>query len=107
MFLRDPRKEIVILNKVADIALCGEVVITPEIHRIGLERNGEATASRRFAPLYEMLTNAVSNSKVEERAKEICRGLVLKPEEFHTAYSLYNEINRKYPVYVEVSLRVP
>ena len=103
MFLRDPRKEIVILNKVAEIALCGEVVITPEIHRIGLERNGEATASRRIAMLYRMLMDAVWNSKVEKRAKEICADLILKPEEFHTAYSLYNEINRKYPVYVEAT----
>ncbi|KOC62505.1 Cleft lip and palate transmembrane protein 1-like protein [Habropoda laboriosa] len=34
MFLQDPSKKITLLNKVIDIAVCGNLVVTPEIHKV-------------------------------------------------------------------------
>ncbi|XP_076242647.1 rifampicin phosphotransferase-like isoform X2 [Calliopsis andreniformis] len=103
MFLRDPRKEIIILNKVVDLALCGNIIITPEIHRIALERNGEAGFHRRIFLIYNMLMEMIRNSSMEKIARETCQNLILNPEDFHTAYSLYNEINQKHPEYLKIT----
>ncbi|CAK9798813.1 Probable phosphoenolpyruvate synthase [Anthophora quadrimaculata] len=101
MFLREPTKKITLLNKVADIAVCGSVVITPEIHKIACERNGEATLWRRMFMIYKMVDDAVKNSRVEKAAKELKKNLILNAEDFHTAYSLYNEINQQFQNYLK------
>lgn len=103
--LRYPGKEVTITNKVCDIALCGRVVITPEMNGIAVERNGVASFARRIRTTYGMLMDTIKNASVEDTAREICQKLTLNPEGFHTAYSLYNRINQRYPEYLRVSCR--
>ncbi|XP_043262878.1 uncharacterized protein LOC122403425 isoform X1 [Colletes gigas] len=102
-FLEYPTKEISITHKMADIAVSGTVIITPEIHRIACERNSLATPRQQFTSLCRMIKEAMKNSAVEKAAKEIDQNFVLNTEHFHTAHSLYNEINDNFPVYLEVS----
>ncbi|CAL7941056.1 unnamed protein product [Xylocopa violacea] len=94
VFLLFPTKEITLRNKVFDVALCGNIVITPEINRIGCERNGETTPFIQMLVWYEMIKNATRKDEAEI-AKKNRQKLTLNAEDFHTAYSLYNEINQQ------------
>lgn len=91
------------MNKVTDIAVSGKVVITPEIHKIARERNLEAGELHNFIVLYRLIREVMYNTATEIAAKENDRNLVLDTENFNTTYSLYNEINQKFPGYLKVN----
>ncbi|XP_017878509.1 uncharacterized protein LOC108624053 isoform X2 [Ceratina calcarata] len=95
MFLPRPGKTVSLMNKISDIAVCGNVVITPEIHRIACERNGKATTFLELYGFYDMVKAAMKNSEIEETAKKCRESLVFNADDFHTAHSLYNEINQQ------------
>ncbi|KZC06953.1 putative phosphoenolpyruvate synthase [Dufourea novaeangliae] len=103
MFLAHPRKHITFLNKVIDVAVSGNVVLTPEIHKIALERNGEPSWSFQMFLMYSMLKDAVQCTAVEKAAKQNYQDLTLNAEDFHTACSLYNEINKRFTHYTKAS----
>ncbi|XP_076758037.1 rifampicin phosphotransferase-like [Xylocopa sonorina] len=101
MMLLHPNKEIVLMNKALDFALCGKVIITPEINRIACEKNGEATSFTRMKIWWEMIKNAMKKN-VTEIVKKNREKLTLNAEDFHNAYSLYNEINQQLEHYATV-----
>ncbi|XP_076222642.1 rifampicin phosphotransferase-like isoform X2 [Nomia melanderi] len=101
-FHRDVGKYISTLNKIADISFSGNVVVTPEIHKVALEKFGPATACRQLFQLYRMISDMFTVNIVEKTAKQVHQNFILNAENFHTTYSLYNEINNKYPVYAEL-----
>ncbi|XP_076168383.1 rifampicin phosphotransferase-like isoform X2 [Ptiloglossa arizonensis] len=103
-FLRHPNEKITLLNKVTDIAVSGKVVITPEIHKIARERNLEAGVLHNFIVLYRLIREVMYNTATEIAAKENDRNLVLDTENFNTTYSLYNEINQKFPGYLKATM---
>ncbi|XP_053982218.1 putative phosphoenolpyruvate synthase isoform X1 [Hylaeus volcanicus] len=103
VFLANPTNEITFMNKVVDIAVSGDVIVTPEIHRIAHERNGRASFFTQYAGLYKMLNEAITNSTVEKFAKETDRNFVLNVEDFHNALSLYNEINQRFFIFYKIS----
>lgn len=94
MFLRNPSKTITLLNKVTDIAICGAVLITPETLKVACDRNGISSRLDRILILCDMVKDAIKNSTKEKTAQKIRQNLNLNAEDFHTAYSLYNEINQ-------------
>ncbi|XP_043593465.1 putative phosphoenolpyruvate synthase [Bombus pyrosoma] len=94
MFLRNPSETITLLNKVADIAISGAVLVTPETLKVACDRNGVSSRLDRILLLCDMVKDAMKNSAKEKTAQKIRQNLNLNAEDFHTAYSLYNEINQ-------------
>nr|XP_033335148.1 putative phosphoenolpyruvate synthase [Megalopta genalis] len=102
LFVRQPDKEISLSNKVCDIALCGHIMITPEIHKVGLERNGLCSRYERCFWLWMLVKDILQNGSVEPVARQLERSITFNLENFYTAYSLYNEINKKISEYIEM-----
>lgn len=86
-----------------DFAISGNIIVTPEIHKIACERNGEPAPLVKYSIYYKLIKNAIKNSAVEKNAKKIRQNLTLNGEDFHTALSLYNEINQHYEEFMKVS----
>lgn len=104
MFLRNPSETITLLNKVADIAISGAVLVTPETLKVACNRNGVSSRLDRILLLCDMVKDAMKNSAKEKTAQKIRQNLNLNAEDFHTAYSLYNEINQHRNEYLTVGI---
>lgn len=104
VFLRNPSETITLLNKVSDIAISGAVLVTPETLKVACDRNGVSSRLDRMLLLYDMVKDAIKNSAKEKTAQEIRQNLNLNAEDFHTAYSLYNEINQHKDEYSMVGI---
>ncbi|XP_076291164.1 rifampicin phosphotransferase-like isoform X2 [Lasioglossum baleicum] len=104
MFVQKVGKNISLISKVADMAVSGHLVITPEIHKIGLERNGDISTYLRFRKLYDMFIEALKSDASAKAAIRIRESIVLNPEDFDTAYSLYNEISKHFSEYYDILL---
>lgn len=102
-FLQMVGPEITISNKVTDIAISGRSIITPEIHKTAMERNGSITFWKGLTALYGMLKSTWTNSAVEKRAIELHNKFVLNADKFDTASSLYAEISAKLEMLYDVS----
>ncbi|OAD52987.1 putative phosphoenolpyruvate synthase [Eufriesea mexicana] len=103
LFLRQHSKEITLSNKVTDLAISGSIILTPEIHKVICERNGEPVPLAKILVFYKLIKNAIMNSTVEKNAKKIRQNLTLNGEDFHSAHNLYNEINQRYEEYRNVA----
>lgn len=83
-------------NKMADIAICGRVVTTPEVHRIVLEKLGVASMKDKMRNISNMFKWVWTNERIVKEATKMYRKYELNANEFETARELYNVINKKY-----------
>lgn len=94
-------------NKMADIAVCGCVVTTPELHKTVVEKYGVASRWKQMYLTYDMIRLAWLNEKIVNEAAEILRKYKLNVDEFDTAHDLHNVLNEKYTELFMVSRVTP
>lgn len=94
--LRNVSKEITIANKVADIALCGRVIITPELHRIVVKKHGIASTWQQMYLIYDMIKTVWINEKTVKETVDMYHKYDLNVNGIDTARNLYNLLNKKY-----------
>ncbi|XP_078047506.1 rifampicin phosphotransferase-like isoform X2 [Augochlora pura] len=102
LFVNQPDKDITLINKVSDIALCGHVMITPEIYKVALERNGSCSTYKRYYTLCTLAKDILQNRCVDTTARQLDGSITFNLENIYTAYSLYNEIIKSLPKYMEM-----
>ncbi|XP_070162550.1 rifampicin phosphotransferase-like isoform X2 [Polyergus mexicanus] len=94
--LRDVDKEITIVNKMIDLALCGRVVMTPEIHQFAVEKYGVASRWRKMYLMYDMFKTTWMGDAIIKAATDVFNNCTLNANEFDTSRNLYSVINKKY-----------
>lgn len=83
-------------NKMADIAVCGRVITTPEVHKTAVEKLGVASMRQKLHEISHMFKWAWRNERIVKEATDTYRKYELNANEFETAQELYNVINKKY-----------
>ncbi|XP_014470247.1 PREDICTED: putative phosphoenolpyruvate synthase isoform X3 [Dinoponera quadriceps] len=95
-FLRNVGEKITMANKMADIAICGRVITTPEVHKIAVEKLGVASMKQKMSDISNMFKWAWINERIVKEATNVYRKYELNANEFETARELYSVINKKY-----------
>lgn len=90
-------------NKMADIAICGRVITTPEVHKTAVEKLGVASIKQKMYEIGNMFKWAWINERIVKEAADIYRRYELNAYECETAHELYNVINKKYAEIFSVS----
>ncbi|XP_070152033.1 rifampicin phosphotransferase-like, partial [Polyergus mexicanus] len=101
--LRDVDKEITIVNKMIDLALCGRVVMTPEIHQFAVEKYGVASRWRKMYLMYDMFKTAWMGDAIIKAATDVFNNCTLNANEFDTSRNLYSVINKKYKEFFRIA----
>nr|CAD7205683.1 unnamed protein product [Timema douglasi] len=57
-------------NKVMEMGIYGHLVITPEIHRLAIERNGTSNSLDQIKIMFKMLKNVAKQLYMVERGGE-------------------------------------
>ncbi|XP_077282563.1 rifampicin phosphotransferase-like isoform X1 [Temnothorax americanus] len=94
--LQDVSKEITMMNKMIDLAVCGRIVTSPEMHEAAIEKYGIVSKWRSIYMLYEMLKSAWANEATVQRTIDIFNTYALDANEFDTPHDLYSTLNKKY-----------
>ncbi|XP_012537594.1 prodigiosin synthesizing transferase PigC isoform X1 [Monomorium pharaonis] len=94
--LQDVDREITMTNKMIDLAICGRVVITPQIHEAAIKKYGIVSKWRRIYMLYDMIKSAWMNDAMVKKAIDTFHKYTLDANEFDTPHELYNTLNKKY-----------
>ncbi|XP_066587507.1 rifampicin phosphotransferase-like isoform X2 [Prorops nasuta] len=92
--LRKPTKTITLSNKVVDIAVCGHIVLTPEIHQIAVERNGILSGREAFKLFIKSICDSWNNTSMLQKAYEFHRNFVLNVDECTSTHAIYENINK-------------
>lgn len=93
-------------NKMVDLALCGRVVITPEVHEAAIEKYGIASKWRKMYMAYDTLRSMWTNEATVKRTIDIFNNYILNANEFNTSHDLYGILNKKYGEIFLVSYRI-
>lgn len=104
--LQDVDQEITIANKMVDIAICGRVVTTSEIHRLAIKKYGIVSGWRKMYLLYDMFKAGWMSDAIVRAATDMSNKFILNANEFDTPRNLYNVINKKYKEIYLVSYRI-
>lgn len=104
--MRDVDKEITISNKMTDLAICGRVVMTPEIYQCAVEKYGIASRWRKIYLMYDMFKTAWMGDAIVKAATDAFNKCILNANEFDTSRNLYSIINKKYKELFRVSYRI-
>lgn len=83
-------------NKMIDLAVCGRVVTTPEIHEAAIEKYGIASKRRNMYTTYDMLKSMWTNEATVKRTIDISNNYTLNANEFDTSHDLYGVLDKKY-----------
>lgn len=83
-------------NKMSDLALCGRVVTTPEVHEAAIEKYGIVSKWRGMYLMYDMLKLMWTNEATVKRAIDIFHNYTLNANKFDTSHDLYSTLNKKY-----------
>lgn len=94
-------------NKMIDLAICGRVVTTPEIHEAAIEKYGIVSKWRSMYMLYDTLKSAWANDATVETTIDIFKNYALNANEFDTPHDLYSTLNTKYGEIFLVSYHTP
>lgn len=94
--LQDVSKEITMANKMIDLAICGRVVTTPEMHEAAKEKYGIVSKGRSIYMIHDMLKSAWMNDARVKETIDIFNKYILNVNEFDTPHDLYNLISEKY-----------
>lgn len=94
--LQDVNKEMTMMNKMIDLAICGRVVTTPEVHAAAIEKYGIVNKWRRLYVMYETFITAWTNDALVKKTINIFNEYTLDANEFDTPHDLYNTLNEKY-----------
>lgn len=89
-----------------DLAVCGRVIMTSEIHRLAIEKYGVVSRWRKIYLMYDMFKTAWMSDAIVRAATDIFNKFILNTKEFDTPRNLYNVINEKYKEIYLVSHRV-
>lgn len=89
-----------------DLAICGRVVITSDIHRLAVEKYGIASRWRKMYSMYDMFKTAWTSNAIIKTATDIFNKCILNANEFDTSRNLYNVIHKKYKEVFLVSYRI-
>jgi len=92
------------MNKMIDMAICGRVVITPEIHKTALEKYGIISRWRKMYLLFDTLRLAWRNDTMMEIVVDIFNKYALNADEFDVSHNLYDVISRKYEEIFQVNV---
>lgn len=92
----DVDRELNMMNKMIDMAVCGRVILTPEIHKTAIEKYGIVNRWRRMYLLYDSLRLAWKNDAMMKTVNSLRDKYALHADEFDTPRSLYNTISKKY-----------
>jgi len=92
------------MNKMIDMAICGRVVITPEIHKTALEKYGIISRWRKMYLLFDTLRLAWRNDTMMEIVADIFSKYALNADEFDVSHNLYDVISRKYEEIFQVNV---
>jgi len=95
------------MNKMIDLAVCGRIVTTPEVHEAAIEKYGIASKWRGIYIMYDMLKSAWTNDAMVKRTLDIFNKYTLDANEFDTPHDLYNILNKKYGEIFLVSYHTP
>jgi len=79
-----------------DLAICGRVVTTPEVHKIAIEKYGVVSIWRKMYLLYDMIRVAYSNEATVKTAIDVFNKYTMDADKFDTPHDLYNIISKKY-----------
>ncbi|XP_067001276.2 rifampicin phosphotransferase [Anabrus simplex] len=90
--LRTIEEEITIANKVSDVGIFGHLVTTPELHRLGVERNGAMGPRQKIQNIIQMLSDAIWNNYRTRQAEKLSKNMQLNICHFTTAKVLYYAI---------------
>jgi len=91
------------MNKMIDMAICGRVVITPEIHKTALEKYGIVSRWRKMYLLFDTLRLAWGNDAMMKTVIDIFDKYTLNADEFDVSHNLYDVISRKYEEIFQVN----
>ncbi|CAG2055601.1 unnamed protein product [Timema podura] len=80
-------------NKVMEMGIYGHLVITPEIHRLAIERNGTSNSLDQIKIMFKMFKWLINSEKSMKDAQRLTKKLELDPSTFTTATSLYEKIS--------------
>ncbi|XP_018366486.1 PREDICTED: uncharacterized protein LOC108763401 isoform X2 [Trachymyrmex cornetzi] len=94
--LQDVSKEVTMMNKMIDLAICGHVVTTPEVHKAAIEKYGIASNWRKMYMMYETVVTAFRNKALVNKTIDTFNKYTLDANEFDTPHDLYNTLNEKY-----------
>ncbi|KYQ50675.1 putative phosphoenolpyruvate synthase [Trachymyrmex zeteki] len=94
--LQDVGEEMTMMNKMIDLAICGRVVTTSEVHKAAIEKYGIVSKWRRMYMTYEIFTTAWRNDALVKETIDIFNKYTLDANEFDTPLDLYNILNEKY-----------
>lgn len=104
--LQDVDKEITIANKMLDVAICGRVIMTSEIHRLAVKKYGIQSGWRKMYLMYDTFKAAWMSDAIVRAATDMSNKFILNTNEFDTPRNLYNVINKKYKEIYLVSYRI-
>ncbi|KMQ84747.1 phosphoenolpyruvate synthase [Lasius niger] len=94
--LRDVDEEITMFNKMIDLAICGRVITTSEIHRVAVEKYGIVSGWRKMYLTYDMLKTVCRSDAIVKAATDVFNKFVFNANEFDTPHNLYGVISKKY-----------
>jgi len=95
------------MNKMIDLAVCGRIITTPEVHEAAIEKYGIASKWRGIYVIYDMLKSAWMNDTMVKKTLDIFNKYTLDANEFDTPHDLYNILNKKYGEIFLVSYYTP
>lgn len=94
-------------NKMIDLAICGCVVTTPQVHEAAIEKYGIVSKWRSIYMLYDMFKSAWTNDAMVKRTIDTFHKYTLDANKFDTPHDLYNILNKKYGEIFLVSYYTP
>ena len=86
-------KDVTKSNKIVDVAVCGHVITTPEIHKQAKERNGTIDFVGWLLNLIIMIQDLWNGERKMNEAIAIFDNTKLDPDQFDTIQELYQAIN--------------
>ncbi|XP_029168725.1 uncharacterized protein LOC114938804 isoform X2 [Nylanderia fulva] len=93
--LLDVDKEVTMANKMTDLAICGRVITTPEIHRFAVEKYGIVSRWRKMYLIYDALKTNFKSDAILKEGIDVLNKFILNATEFDTPRSLYSAITKK------------
>lgn len=94
--LQDIDKEVMMANKMTDLAVCGCIVTTPEVHEAAKEKFGIMSKWRGIYMTYDMLKLVWTNDAMVKRTLDVFNNYSLDANKFETSHDLYSILNKKY-----------
>ncbi|XP_015597464.1 uncharacterized protein LOC107268831 [Cephus cinctus] len=99
-----PEKTITATNKTIDIAICGKILTTPEVHQYAVERNGTISVFYRIYMIYSLVCDMWHMKSTMKKAAEVHEKFNIDFDRFYTAIHLYQEITDSFENLLKVAL---